>query len=195
MPAYLRAPEIVLGDRLGIGVDIWSFGCLVFELLTSHPLFFVENLSGERFDETTNDEHLIQITGTIQPLPTSFFNRWPRAHMYFRPNGERLDNDDLECSSDVEPAGELLGPEDALSELDESGISNPGIDIDSQSQVSLASFRRFDSIKTRFRAVKPADIDERGEEEVIGLMRLALQPDPAKRASAAQLLQQPWFQQ
>ncbi|KAJ7748548.1 kinase-like protein [Mycena maculata] len=35
----LRAPEVFLGGEWDTPADIWSFGCLVFELVTSRPLF------------------------------------------------------------------------------------------------------------------------------------------------------------
>jgi hypothetical protein len=40
-------------------------------------------MDGDRFDETYNDDHLIQITKTIQPLPKALFNNWPTASMYY----------------------------------------------------------------------------------------------------------------
>ena len=36
---YYRAPEIVLGNRYDHAVDMWSLGCIVFELITGKPLF------------------------------------------------------------------------------------------------------------------------------------------------------------
>jgi hypothetical protein len=67
-------------------------------------------------------------------------------------------------------------------------------DADSRGEPSLASLRHFDSLEQRFRDVKPADIDEREEGEILSLIRLALQRDVATRASATQLLQQAWLQ-
>ena len=36
---YYRAPEIVLGNKYDHGVDIWSLGCIIYELITGKPLF------------------------------------------------------------------------------------------------------------------------------------------------------------
>ena len=36
---YYRAPEIVLGNQYDHGVDMWSLGCIIYELLTGKPLF------------------------------------------------------------------------------------------------------------------------------------------------------------
>ncbi|TBU05864.1 protein kinase, partial [Hamiltosporidium magnivora] len=36
---YYRAPEVILGIPYNSSIDIWSFGCLAYELFTGHPLF------------------------------------------------------------------------------------------------------------------------------------------------------------
>ncbi|KAM4704377.1 dual specificity tyrosine-phosphorylation-regulated kinase 2-like [Rhinophrynus dorsalis] len=40
---YYRAPEVMLGNHYGMPLDMWSFGCLLAELLTGIPLFPGEN--------------------------------------------------------------------------------------------------------------------------------------------------------
>ncbi|KAF5671132.1 CMGC SRPK kinase [Fusarium denticulatum] len=44
-PLPVRAPEIVFGDRLDNRVDLWSAGCLIFELVTGQPPFDVVMLT------------------------------------------------------------------------------------------------------------------------------------------------------
>uniref|UniRef100_A0A8B9ZGE0 Dual specificity tyrosine phosphorylation regulated kinase 3 n=1 Tax=Anas platyrhynchos TaxID=8839 RepID=A0A8B9ZGE0_ANAPL len=36
---FYRAPEVILGSRYGMPIDMWSFGCILVELLTGYPLF------------------------------------------------------------------------------------------------------------------------------------------------------------
>ncbi|XP_017687646.1 PREDICTED: dual specificity tyrosine-phosphorylation-regulated kinase 3 [Lepidothrix coronata] len=36
---FYRAPEVILGSRYGLPIDMWSFGCILVELLTGYPLF------------------------------------------------------------------------------------------------------------------------------------------------------------
>lgn len=93
-PVALRAPEIILSGQLGKGIDIWSFGCLIFEMLLGRPLFVqLQALGGRDYDETTNDEHLIQLSEVLGLLSPSLFARWRRGSQYFGPDGERIDID------------------------------------------------------------------------------------------------------
>lgn len=36
---FYRAPEVVLGAKYGMPIDMWSLGCILAELLTGYPLF------------------------------------------------------------------------------------------------------------------------------------------------------------
>ncbi|KAI9163423.1 Dual specificity tyrosine-phosphorylation-regulated kinase 4 [Paramyrothecium foliicola] len=38
-PLSVRPPEVIFEDRLNQRVDLWSAGCLIFELVTGQPLF------------------------------------------------------------------------------------------------------------------------------------------------------------
>lgn len=40
---FYRAPEIILGIPYTTAIDMWSFGCIIAELLTGFPLFPGEN--------------------------------------------------------------------------------------------------------------------------------------------------------
>ncbi|KAK9357847.1 kinase-like domain-containing protein [Lipomyces starkeyi] len=52
-PAGLRAPELIHGETWDASIDIWTLGCLIFELATNEPLFPVETfgMKGEQIDE------------------------------------------------------------------------------------------------------------------------------------------------
>jgi serine/threonine protein kinase len=112
-PVALRSPELILGLKLGPAVDVWSFGCLMFQLLTDSSLFQVEPLEGDTFDEEANDEHLIQISEILSPLPEDLFKLWRRGREYFDANGHRIelggtDDDEGVPLADV-PRCETLG--------------------------------------------------------------------------------------
>lgn len=36
---YYRAPEVVIGLQYDFAVDMWSLGCIIYELITNQPLF------------------------------------------------------------------------------------------------------------------------------------------------------------
>jgi dual specificity tyrosine-phosphorylation-regulated kinase 2/3/4 len=36
---FYRAPEVILGAKYGMSIDIWSFGCILAELYTGVPVF------------------------------------------------------------------------------------------------------------------------------------------------------------
>ncbi|XP_055016428.1 dual specificity tyrosine-phosphorylation-regulated kinase 3 isoform X2 [Boleophthalmus pectinirostris] len=44
---FYRAPEVILGSRYGLPIDMWSFGCILAELLTGYPLFPGEDESDQ----------------------------------------------------------------------------------------------------------------------------------------------------
>lgn len=73
---------MVLGGEVNTTLDVWSFGCLVFELLTGQPLFCVPYYPEEA---KVDDDHLLSLTATLGPLPESLYQRWERAPLYFTP--------------------------------------------------------------------------------------------------------------
>ncbi|KAJ8261652.1 hypothetical protein GJAV_G00156750 [Gymnothorax javanicus] len=53
---FYRAPEVILGGRYGMPIDMWSLGCILAELLTGYPL-----LPGE--DESDQLACIIELLG------------------------------------------------------------------------------------------------------------------------------------
>ncbi|QRV78159.1 Serine/threonine-protein kinase [Ceratobasidium sp. AG-Ba] len=72
-PLALRAPEVILGHPWDTGVDIWSLGCLIIELLTGSALFAINPfLEGWTEDE----DHLAQMTDVLGvSFPVDMLNR------------------------------------------------------------------------------------------------------------------------
>ena len=44
---FYRAPEVILGAKYSMSIDMWSFGCILAELLTGYPLFPGEDESDQ----------------------------------------------------------------------------------------------------------------------------------------------------
>ncbi|CAK7201539.1 hypothetical protein SEUCBS139899_004245 [Sporothrix eucalyptigena] len=93
-PTGLSAPELLFttsqdGSRDtsqdgpvpdGRALDIWSVGCLIFELVTGRPLFCAP-WAGDQ--DGVDDDLLLQWASILGPLPDELFARWPRASRYF----------------------------------------------------------------------------------------------------------------
>ncbi|KAL5046480.1 hypothetical protein BDW71DRAFT_207274 [Aspergillus fruticulosus] len=78
-PVGLRPPELILTGAVDNTVDVWSFGCLVFELITGQPLFCVP------WSEFEDDDHLLSLTARLGALPDKFFKCWKTSSLYFTP--------------------------------------------------------------------------------------------------------------
>ncbi|KAJ9150832.1 SKY1-Protein serine kinase [Pleurostoma richardsiae] len=182
-PVALRAPEIILGLPFGRGIDIWCFGCLIFELLTGQQLFVrLEPLEGDEFDEETNDEHLIQFVEVLGPLPVTLSKQWRRGDKYFGPDGKRLQpaNEEEEGEGEGDSGEDLPDAESLPSDA-------------SSSSVPLALADTFDPLEKQFGDEKIAEIEPSEEREIIDLLRWVLQYDVEKRPSATEILGHPWF--
>jgi len=70
---FYRAPEIVFGIPYTCSIDVWSFGCILFELYTGNPLF-----PGE------SEGELLQLIMEVKGLPSKeLIMRGMRWKMFF----------------------------------------------------------------------------------------------------------------
>ncbi|KAL6720699.1 hypothetical protein ACLMJK_002624 [Lecanora helva] len=86
-PAGLRSPENICCGEVGPAQDIWSLGCLIFELITGEKLFTIAPFGGG-LDEDDDDDHYIQLMEILGPLPSFIREEWSRASTYCGPGGE-----------------------------------------------------------------------------------------------------------
>ncbi|KAF2012463.1 putative serine protein kinase [Aaosphaeria arxii CBS 175.79] len=163
-PIGLRAPELILHQSFGLGIDIWSFGCLIFEFLTGRALFAIGVFGcSQKAQEDADDEHLIQLNDVIRPLPDSMMTVWPRASKWYTPDHQRLQpHSDEELDSDEESYSDV----------------EPYI---------------YPSLEELFAEEKSPEIDDEESAVVCSLMQQIFEYDPAKRPSAEDLLKHPWF--
>lgn len=61
---YYRAPEIVLMKPYDNKIDVWSLGCLIFEIFTGTPLF----------PSRTEDEQMQMLLATLGAPPSHFLD-------------------------------------------------------------------------------------------------------------------------
>lgn len=69
---------MILSQTVNKTLDIWSFGCLTFELITGRPLFCVPWSGGNE-----DDDHLLSLHDILGPLPENIFNQWKTSSLYF----------------------------------------------------------------------------------------------------------------
>lgn len=79
---FYRAPEVMLGMEYGPAIDMWSAGCMLYELRTGKPLF------------TGWSEHdqLCRIEATLGVIPQSMHSKVPLVYKtrYFEPGSRRM---------------------------------------------------------------------------------------------------------
>jgi serine/threonine-protein kinase SRPK3 len=78
-----RSPEVILGVSYNYTADVWSFACMLFELITGDFLF--EPKSGSAFDK--DDDHLAQMIETLGELPKNFALSGRNSRNFFRSDG------------------------------------------------------------------------------------------------------------
>lgn len=75
---FYRAPEIVLGISYSAAIDMWSFGCILYELYVGYPLF-----PGE--DEKEHMALMMEVKGVP---PKSVIARATRRKVFFNEDYE-----------------------------------------------------------------------------------------------------------
>ncbi|KAK1728314.1 hypothetical protein CaCOL14_010205 [Colletotrichum acutatum] len=185
-PVSLRAPEALLNEAIGIGIDIWSFGCIVYELVTGAALFQLPPFGLS--DSEKKDEHLIQLTDIIGPLPQTLVAKWSNAAKYYDRSGERLDTvpTDIidEVTEDSNPDCRL--EDDSSDELED--MDRSGLDLAERGPPQVQK-----SLEKLVKTLKAPDLGDEEEEQLILLLRATFHYDPLQRPSAAALLDFPWL--
>ncbi|KFA75783.1 hypothetical protein S40288_09664 [Stachybotrys chartarum IBT 40288] len=129
-PLGLRAPEVILRGVINQSLDIWSFGCLIFELMTGRPLFCIAG------PDDADDDHLLSLISTIGPLPDDLFKHWKTSSLYYTPEGKLFN---YELGGVAEGEEPLLLDEPPMEELfDQAG---PELDVE-EAGVVKALIRR-----------------------------------------------------
>lgn len=81
---YYRAPEIILGYKYDYRCDMWSVGCMIYELLTGKALF--NPIKTERFN--TDRTHIHEMICTLGPIPEKLINSSKNRINVFKVNGQ-----------------------------------------------------------------------------------------------------------
>ena len=86
---FYRAPEVILGARYGMPIDMWSLGCILAELLTGYPL-----LPGE--DEGDQLSCIIELLGMP---PQKLLDQSKRAKNFISSKGKYLQSSKIVATS------------------------------------------------------------------------------------------------
>lgn len=70
---FYRSPEVILGMDYGMGIDMWSMGCILAELFTGYPIFPGEN----------EQEQLACIMEVFGPPEKHLIERSTRKKVFF----------------------------------------------------------------------------------------------------------------
>ncbi|KAF9764390.1 putative dual specificity protein kinase YAK1 like protein [Nosema granulosis] len=70
---YYRAPEVILGIPYGSTCDIWSFGCIIYEMFMGCPLFPGKD----------NTDQIGKIVTFFGRLPRYMLEHGKNSHLYF----------------------------------------------------------------------------------------------------------------
>jgi len=81
-----RSPETIIGLTYGTSADIWSFACMIFEMITGDFLF--EPRKGNNFDK--DDDHLAQMMEILGKMPKNIAFSGRLSKRFFDKTGHLL---------------------------------------------------------------------------------------------------------
>ena len=76
-----RSPEVILGARWGPKIDVWSIGCIAWELLTGDFLFDPKNSAHKGYDK--DDDHLALIIERCGGIPAALIDEGRLRSKFF----------------------------------------------------------------------------------------------------------------
>lgn len=76
---YYRAPEVILNKSYDVSADMWSIGCLVFELITGDLLFH----PGKDNDFTRDYHHIYWMHQLLGDVPVYLLKRYSRTKEFY----------------------------------------------------------------------------------------------------------------
>ncbi|KAG1652904.1 hypothetical protein FOA52_015926 [Chlamydomonas sp. UWO 241] len=79
-----RSPEVILAAKYSTPCDLWSFACMIFEMVTGDLLF--DPRAGENYDR--DEDHLALFVELLGKMPRKVYERGKHATTYFNRNGE-----------------------------------------------------------------------------------------------------------
>jgi non-specific serine/threonine protein kinase len=163
-------------------------------------------MMGDDSQEGADDDHLKELNDILEPLPDSWLAKWPRSHLYFGPNRERLnpireevdigDDDDQNAEHMETPGGEGDNEDGGTStrESDREDASDGGDFVWEDPLFAGDGPFVNEPLEVLVGKNKPANMSPAEAQVVTSLIRQILRYEPSDRPTATQLLQHEWFQ-
>ncbi|KAL9085277.1 MAG: hypothetical protein Q9159_004786 [Coniocarpon cinnabarinum] len=177
-PAGFRCPETVLNLKIDEKIDIWSLGCLIFEVFTqsaslsscfryshvdrssSRKALFMIDPFFEVGSEDFIDDCMINYVDRLGPLPDFIAKRWDNRDYYYDAEWTKI-RTNVEPDEDEE---EAEGEELLLHE----------------------------SLEEDFMKAKSPEMGNDEAEQIITLLKSLLRYHASERLSTSQILENPW---
>lgn len=186
---WYRAPELLVGDRTyGPGVDVWALGCMAAEMQSGRPLF-----PGD-----SDADQLARVLAAVGPLiPEHEVACCNNPHL-----NPKESNSSKSAAAVASTIAAAQGAKKSMSLLNKHSNSLPA----SLSMTANATARAADAppappaskLPPRYAAIKPGSVPLESScagfpPALLQLLKACLHPDPQKRATAAELLELPYF--
>lgn len=163
IPCMYRAPETMFESKLSLSSEIWSLGCILFEIRAGNPLF-ASIMGGQ-------DEIILQMVQMKGKLPDQWWQRWDLRSERFDEEGKPLKEWPKGIPLAVEyPLDEMI---EAIGAYDEDAAMFG-------SEVSM-----LEAMNTRVPAAEA--------ESMRDLLESMLSWSPEERPSVEQVTQHPWL--
>jgi len=80
---YFRSPEVILQYNLTEKCDMWSVGCMIYELLTGKILFN----PGKNIRFSRDRYHILAMYNNLGPIPKNLIKKSKNKNVFFTKNG------------------------------------------------------------------------------------------------------------
>ncbi|KAK9863425.1 hypothetical protein WJX84_000788 [Apatococcus fuscideae] len=90
MTPLWAAPEVVRHERAGIKADMWSFGILVWELVSGMDITDMQSLAITRQMKDVGDAKVLDLPSVCPPVAARIFNECTKMHPDARPSAQTV---------------------------------------------------------------------------------------------------------
>lgn len=138
---FYRSPEVLLGLPYDQAIDMWSLGCILYELHTGDPLF----------NGVSEQDQVFKITETLGLPPDDMLDKGRKTSSYFRRPVKGSGYERVPCKKEYKPLGSRK-----LSALLGSDSGGPGGRRHGELGHKKADYDRFEDLLLRLLELNPA---------------------------------------